>query len=237
MNRDTTERLDLYITPEHPCGYIDGRMARTVFVDPDLDMDNRLYSLLASHGFRRNGPNVYRPHCEGCKACVPLRIPVAEFQPDRSQARVWKRNQDLRISVLDAVSHPEHFSLYRRYLEARHPGGGMDGSGEPEYAHFLMNPWGRTRMVAMQGREGLAAVAVMDELDDALSAVYTFYEPALGRRSLGTFAILWQIEEARRRGLRWLYLGYWIAESRKMAYKDRFRPYEQLGTDGWQRSA
>lgn len=237
MSRDHSERLDLYITPGHPCGYLPGREARTLFVDPDLAMDSRLYTLLASHGFRRNGPHVYKPHCEACRACVPLRIPVAEFRPDRGQQRVWKRNQDLKVMSLDAVSRPEQYALYQRYLAARHAGGGMDGSSEPEYAHFLMNPWGRTRMVAMYAAETLAAVAVTDELEDAFSAVYTFFDPDLARRSLGTYAILWQIEAARRRGLRWLYLGYWIAESRKMAYKERFRPHERLGPSGWERAA
>lgn len=235
MSRDDSERLDLFITPEHPCGYINGRMARTVFVDPELAMDSRLYTLLATHGFRRNGPHIYRPHCDGCRACIPLRIPVAEFRPDRGQLRVWKRNQDLRVQLQQATTQPEHFALYKRYLKARHPGGGMDASGEAEYVHFLMNSWGRTWMVAIHLGSALVAVAFMDELDDALSAVYTFFEPDLPRRSLGTYAILWQIEEARRRGLRWLYLGYWIAESRKMAYKERFHPHERLGTDGWRR--
>ena len=237
MSRDDSQRLDLYITPPHPCGYLPGRAARTVFVDPDLAMDSRLYSLLASHGFRRNGPHVYKPHCEACRACVPLRIPVAEFRPDRTQQRVWKRNQDLVVESLEATSRPEHYALYKRYLAARHAGGGMDGSSEPEYAHFLMNPWGRTRMVTLRDGVTLAAVAVTDELEDALSAVYTFFDPDMASRSLGTYAILWQIEEARRRGLTWLYLGYWIAESRKMAYKDRFRPHERLGATGWQRIA
>ena len=234
MSRDDSQRLDLYITPAHPCGYLPGREARTVFVDPDLAMDSRLYTLLASHGFRRNGPHVYKPHCEACHACVPLRIPVAEFRPDRGQRRIWRCNGDLGVESLAAVSRPEHYALYRRYLEARHAGGGMDASSEPEYAHFLMNPWGRTRMVAMHAGDELVCVAVTDELEDALSAVYTFFDPSLGRRSLGTYAILWQIEAARRRGLKWLYLGYWIAESRKMAYKDRFRPHERLGASGWE---
>jgi len=180
---------------------------------------------------------VYKPHCEQCSACVPLRIPVAEFRPDRAQQRVWRRNRDLKVDSLEAAIRPEHFALYKRYLEARHPGGGMDTSGEPEYAHFLLNPWGRTHMLAMHAADRLVAVAVTDELEDALSAVYTFFEPELPRRSLGTYAILWQIEEARRRGLKWLYLGYWIAESRKMAYKDRFHPHERLGTRGWERVA
>ncbi len=237
MSRDDSQRLDLYITPGHPCGYLPQREARTVFVDPELAMDSRLYSLLASHGFRRNGPHVYKPHCEGCRACVPLRIPVAEFHPDRGQRRIWKRNRDLKVELLDAISRPEHYALYRRYLAARHAGGGMDGSSEPEYAHFLLNPWGRTRMVALHARDTLVAVAVTDELEDAFSAVYTFFDPDLAQRSLGTYAILWQIEAARRRGLKWLYLGYWIAESRKMAYKDRFHPHERLGAEGWERVA
>lgn len=235
MSRASSESLSLYITPEHPCGYLPDRLARTVFVDPELAMDSRLYSLLAVHGFRRNGPNVYKPHCEHCQACVPLRVVVQEFEPTRGQQRVWKRNQDLAIRILPAESRPEHYALYKRYLASRHAGGGMDGSGEEEYAHFLTCPWGRSRMVEMRTGETLVAVAVMDELDEALSAVYTFYEPQLTRRSLGTYAVLWQIAEARRRGLKWLYLGYWIAASRKMAYKDRFRPHETLGPGGWAR--
>lgn len=233
MARAEGETLDLYITPEHTCGYLPERMARTVFVDPDVAMDSALYSLLASHGFRRNGPNVYKPHCEQCQACVPLRVPVTAFRPDRGQQRVWKRNQDLTVTVLPAESRPEHYALYKRYLASRHPGGTMDASSEVEYAHFLTCPWGRSHIVEMRAASVLVAVALMDELDQALSAVYTFYEPDLPRRSLGTFAVLWQIAEARRRGFKWLYLGYWIASSRKMAYKERFRPHETLGADGW----
>lgn len=236
MKQDTEQRLDLLISGEHPCNYLAGRVARTVFMDPQADMDERLYCLLLAHGFRRSGAHVYRPHCESCRACVPLRVPVRDFESDKGQKRVWRRNRDLTLKVLPARFEPEHFRLYSRYLESRHPGGGMDGSGEAEYNQFLMSTWGRTSMLEFRRGTELAAVAVTDVLPDALSAVYTFYDPGLAGRSLGTYAILSQIEEARRGGLTWLYLGYWIAESRKMAYKERFRPHETLGVDGWEPS-
>ena len=236
MKQDAGLRLELLISGEHPCNYLPGRTARTVFMDPQADMDDKLYSLLLAHGFRRSGPHVYRPHCDGCHACVPLRVPVKDFQPDKGQKRVWRRNRDLTLKVLPARFEPEHFRLYSRYLEVRHPGGGMDGAGEAEYNQFLMNSWGRSCMLEFRRGADLVAVAVTDELRDALSAVYTFYDPDMGERSLGTYAILAQIEEARRRGLEWLYLGYWIAASRKMAYKERFRPHETLGAGGWEPS-
>ncbi|HEX2667882.1 MAG TPA: arginyltransferase [Gammaproteobacteria bacterium] len=230
--RDTA-RLDLMITPEHPCNYLPDRTARTVFVDPRVSMDQALYTELAQHGFRRSGPHVYRPHCGECRACVPLRVPVQAFQPDRTQKRVYRRNSDLRLSLRPAEFDPEHFRLYSRYLAARHPEGGMDGDSEADYRQFLLSPWGRTTLMEMRLNGILVAVAVTDELKDAFSAVYTFYDPALRERSLGTHAVLMQIDEARRRGLEWLYLGYWIEASRKMSYKTRFYPFETLGADGW----
>jgi arginine-tRNA-protein transferase len=236
MPQDGQLRLELLISTEHPCNYLPDRIARTVFMDPQAPMDMDLYGLLAAHGFRRSGPNVYRPHCDGCRACVPLRVPVREFRPDRSQKRIARRNSDLRLSVLPAAFHAEHFALYSRYLAARHPGAGMDGYGEVEYSQFLMSPWGSTSLMELRLGTELVAVAVTDQLPEAFSAVYTFFEPGMEERSLGTYAILAQIEEARRRGLDWLYLGYWIAESRKMAYKERFRPHETLDAEGWNRS-
>jgi arginine-tRNA-protein transferase len=230
-------RLDLYISPEHACNYLPQRQARSVFVDPGLVMDQALYGLLATHGFRRSGPHVYRPHCEGCQACVPIRVPVAGFKPDRTQKRLYRRNADLRCRLRAAEFDPEHFALYGRYVEARHPDSGMDGKSEADYRQFLLSPWGKTVLLEIRQDDRLLAVAVTDELPDALSAVYTFYDPALEDRSLGTYAILMQIEETRRRGMGWLYLGYWIAESRKMSYKGRFRPFETLGVDGWKPQA
>jgi len=231
-----TASLDLYISPEHPCSYLPGREARTVFVDPNLAMDQMLYTLLASHGFRRSGAHIYRPHCRECHACVPLRVPVRDFKPSRTQKRVLKRNADLIVTLKTAEFDAEHFALYGRYLAARHPGGGMDGESPDDYRQFLLSPWGRTTLMEMRLAGRLLAVAVTDELQDGLSAVYTFYEPEVETRSLGTYAVLMQIDEARRRRLSWVYLGYWISESRKMSYKARFRPFEALREDGWQKS-
>jgi leucyl-tRNA---protein transferase len=234
MKETTHDRLALYLSPEHPCGYLAGQSARTVFLDPQITPQRTLYSAFAAQGFRRSGSFLYRPQCEHCQACVPVRIPVMEFHADRGQRRIWRKNLDLQIKLRPTQSDPEHFALYRQYLTNRHPDGGMDQHTPTDYGAFLTSRWSNTVSVEFRLARRLVAVAVMDELDDALSAVYTFYDPRLARRSLGTFAILWQITEARRRGIRWLYLGYWIAASRKMAYKDRFRPFERLGADGWQ---
>lgn len=234
MKETTHDRLALYLSPEHPCGYLTGQSARTVFLDPQVTPQRALYSAFAAQGFRRSGSFLYRPQCEHCQACVPVRIPVADFHPDRSQRRIWRMNQDLKIGLRPTESDAEHFALYQRYLQQRHPGGGMDQHTLSDYSAFLTSRWSNTLSTELRLAERLVGVAVVDELDDALSAVYTFYDPELARRSLGTFAVLWQIEEAHRRGLHWLYLGYWVAASRKMAYKDRFRPFERFGPDGWQ---
>ena len=233
MKQETPLSLELLISAQHPCNYLPDRLARTVFMDPQAEMEPRLYGLLASHGFRRSGPHVYRPHCDGCRACVPLRIPVREFQPDKGQRRIARMNRDLDLRILPAAFDAEHFRLYTRYLAARHPGGGMDSQGEAEYRQFVLCSWGKTCLLEFRHQERLVAVAVTDAMPNAFSAVYTFYEPELERRSLGTYAILSQIVEARRRGLEWLYLGYWIAESRKMSYKARFHPHQVLGEAGW----
>ncbi|HSC47116.1 MAG TPA: arginyltransferase [Gammaproteobacteria bacterium] len=234
MHGAQREGLELYLSPEHPCAYLPERLARTAFVGPKRT-DAALYSTLAPYGFRRSGPLVYRPDCVGCRACIPVRIPVADFTPDRGQRRVWRRNRDLTVRLLPAEVSTEHFELYRRYLEARHAGGGMDQSTEADYYNLIASPWGKSLLAEMRAGDELMAVAVMDELRQALSAVYSFYAPAFSRRSLGTYAILWQIAEAQRRGFEWLYLGYWIAASPKMAYKDRFRPFERLDPGGWTR--
>ncbi|MGH8398170.1 MAG: arginyltransferase [Gammaproteobacteria bacterium] len=227
--------VSLFLSPEHPCTYLPGQTARSIFLDPRTTFQNDMYSRLLQQGFRRSGPYLYRPGCEHCHACVPVRIPVRDFHPDRSQRRTWQRNHDLHVQLRPAEFVPEHFSLYQRYMAWKHPGGGMDQSSPADYASFLMGRRGITFLAEMHLHGNLHAVAVLDTLDDAVSAVYTFYTPELPRRGLGTFAILWEIGETRRRGLEWLYLGYWVAASRKMAYKNRFHPFEQLTSRGWER--
>lgn len=221
------------LSPEHACSYLPDKTARMIFLCPGAASQDHVYSRLAEKGFRRSGPYLYRPGCEHCHACIPLRVPVESFMASRNQRRTWQRNQDLNVELRPVKFVEEHLDLYQRYMHWRHPHGSLDKPSAADYAAFLIGN-DDTFAVEFRLQTQLVGVAVVDALDDALSAVYTFYTPEMPPRSLGTFAILWQIAEARRRQLRWLYLGYWIAESQKMAYKSRFRPFEQLTSDGWQ---
>ena len=237
---DIDAPLRLFHTSDHPCGYWPERQARDLVFDPGDPRLGQSYPMALSWGFRRSGNLIYRPHCRGCQACVAVRIPVGEFQPDRSQRRCLARNADLEARILPAERSDEHFALYQRYLNARHPGGGMDGHGAAEFDQFLVSTWGQGRFLELRTRQAhgqgeLLAVAVTDVVPDALSAVYTFYEPDAVERGLGTFAILQQIAWAQREGKRHLYLGYWIDGHRKMAYKRRYRPLESFDGHGWTR--
>ncbi|MFC7301432.1 arginyltransferase [Cognatiluteimonas weifangensis] len=233
---DPRSDLRVFHTGEHACGYWPERSARDLVLDPRDARLPQLYPLALGWGFRRSGDIVYRPHCRGCRACVAVRIPVAEFAPDRSQRRCLARNADVVMRVLPAQRTDEQLALYRRYLVARHPGGGMDDHGGVEFDQFLVGSWSQGRFLEL--RDGashrLLAVAVTDLVgDDALSAVYTFYDPDAHARGLGTLAILRQLQWARREGRRHLYLGYWIAGHDKMDYKRRFRPLEAFDGRGW----
>lgn len=236
MGNDPAQLADdfrLFRTTEHVCGYWPERLARDLVFDPRDPRMKQWYPLALGWGFRRSGDIVYRPQCARCRACVPVRIPIARFAPDRSQRRCLARNASVAMRVLPAERTDEQLALYRRYLSARHAGGGMDAHGAAEFDQFLVGSWSDGRFIELRegGPEGrLLAVAVTDVVDDALSAVYTFYEPELAHRGLGTLAILRQIEWARDTGRRHLYLGYWIDGHRKMDYKRRFRPLE--GFDG-----
>lgn len=231
----TQEGLPLFVTPAHECRYLPGRTMTNVFVAPSHPGSPGLYAMLLRHGFRRSGEHVYRPACGACRACVPVRIPVQEFRPRRSQRRAWRCNRTLRVSERDLRFREEHFDLYRRYLTHRHHGGGMDDPTPGQYLEFLGGRW--TDVVFFEFREGprLLAVAVADRLPGALSAVYSFFDPDFESRSLGVYCVLWQIEAARRSGREWLYLGYWIAGCRKMQYKDRYLPQERLIEGTWVR--
>jgi leucyl-tRNA---protein transferase len=232
MQRAVHRVNSLMLSPEHACNYLPDKMARMIFLGPDANSQIRVYSRLAEHGFRRSGPYLYRPNCERCQACIPVRVPVENFITSRSQRRTWRRNQDLSAQLLAAEFVEEHFDLYQRYMAWRHPHNFMETTAA-DYAAFLTGNE-NTFFLELRLRSQLVGIAVVDELEDALSAVYTFYKPEMPQRSLGTYAILWQIAEARRRYLRWLYLGYWIAASPKMAYKSRFQPLEQLTDNGWE---
>lgn len=228
-------RLSLYITGEHECAYLPERTARTVFVDPGFPLRNGHYSSLIRQGMRRSGRYIYNPSCPHCDACQSLRVPVREFSPRRRQRRCWRRNSDLQSTVRSAAFHQEHFDLYRRYLGERHPGGGMDAHDESGYMDFLISPWSETRFVEFRLDGRLLAVSVIDLVADGFSAVYTFFDPFDARRGLGSYAILWQIDAARRYGLDYVYLGYWIAECDKMRYKADYQPCEVYRSGAWER--
>ena len=217
----------------HPCSYLPGREATMLFVDSRVPKDPALHTLLSRAGFRRSGPHVYRPECRRCHECIPVRVPVARFRPRRIHRRVRAANRDLTLRVLPACFEPAHFALYRRYLSARHAGGGMDDPSPEEYRDFLLGPWCDTAFFEHSLEGVVLAVSVIDRLADALSCVYTFFDPAHGRRSLGTYAILCAIDAARRDSLEWLYLGYYVADSPKMRYKGGYLPQERLIDGRW----
>ena len=225
--------LQFYTTAEYPCSYLPERAARSQVAAPTHLIDGKLYSELVQKGFRRSGLFTYRPHCDHCAACVPIRVDVAGFQPTRSQRRTWKRQEELATRITSLRWDDEHFDLYQRYQLHRHPGAGMDDDMQGQYRQFLLTSRVNTRLAEFRSAQGeLLIVAVIDVLEDGLSAVYTFFDPE-APGSLGTWAILWQIEQCRQAGLPWLYLGYWIEESRKMAYKSAFQPYQLLRDGSW----
>lgn len=229
-----SESVRLLLGSTHACGYLPGREARSAFFDPKAVLTPERYNELLQMGFRRSGVYVYRPACATCKACQPARVAVGSFVPSRTQTRCLKRNADLSLSRGTQLSD-EHFALYRRYLSLRHAGGGMDPNDPVAFHQFLECPWGEMQVWDFRLGSRLLATAIVDVLPRALSAVYTFFEPAETARSLGTLAVLHQIEQARRDGRDYVYLGYWVEESPKMAYKGRFRPLEIRGAHGWQR--
>ncbi len=219
------EDLKLYQTTPHPCSYLDEE-ATTVFIDPDAEVDQALYSQLSRHGFRRSGSHLYRPQCEGCRQCILARIPVAGFTLNRSQRRCLQRNRDLEVVISEQADLGVDYPLYERYIRERHSDGDMFPPTQEQYQSFLSAEWGVTRFARFYSQGKLLAVSVFDVLDDGLSAVYTFFSPDEHRRGLGNLAILWQIQKARELELDYLYLGYWIRDCQKMRYKIHFRPLQ-----------
>lgn len=229
----SVENLKFYLSTEQQCSYLPDRRSASVFADPEGFMSTKLYSVLINHGFRRSADFVYRPHCHNCNACKPTRIPVEDFNANRSQNRIWKKNKDLAVFEKKPEFNEEHFELYKKYVHARHSEGEMDHNNPERYFEFLNSSWCNTRFVEFRLQNKLIAVAVTDHLTNGLSALYTFFDPELSNRSLGTYAILWQIKRCKQINKNWLYLGYWIDESKKMQYKKNFRPLEIFQNDQW----
>jgi len=227
------QTLVFYATPEHDCSYLPDKKASTMFVDPKAQINQQMYSQLSQLGFRRSGNHYYRPHCNHCNACIPIRLPVDRFRASRSQKRVLKKNVDTQCQIMAPDFHEDHYLLYEKYIIERHADGDMFPPGRDQYRAFLIDCHANTQFVEFSIDNRLAGIAVIDQLQDGLSAIYTFFDPAFDAFSLGTYAILWQINETRRRNLKYLYLGYFIKHCRKMAYKSAFKPFEARINDQW----
>jgi leucyl-tRNA---protein transferase len=230
MNEQT---LSLYITTEHPCGYYDERSSANLIPDPQIPMNAGIYSLLVSQGFRRSGAFVYRPHCPECSDCIPCRIDVSNFKPNRNQRRCLKKNKELTTHIKNAEFTEEYFDLYLRYMNSRHADGSMANPQADDFKSFLLCDWSQTIFIETRLNNKLLCVAVADYLSAGLSAVYTFFEPEETKRSLGTFAIMQEVWLAQAWQLPHIYLGYWIKEHPKMHYKGNFNGLEIFKNTLW----
>ena len=225
--------IPLYLDGTHACSYLDQHSAQFAYIHPDVPLNTHLYSQLIAQGFRRSGSHVYQPHCTTCKKCVAVRLAVDDFQASRQQRRTIKNNADIQVNIKPAIFEQAHFDLYLRYQQNRHTDSNMASATKDDYINFLSSEWCNTLFVEFSCAGELAGVAVVDLLDNALSAVYTFFDPKFSQRSLGVYAVLWQIEHAKSLGLDWLYLGYWIEKCQKMSYKTNYQPLQGLIDKEW----
>lgn len=225
--------IPLFLTEKHPCSYLVGQSAQPAFVHPAFGMTTTIYSELIKQGFRRSGDEVYSPHCPDCSACIPARVNVKEFSPSRSQKRCLQKNINTQVVVKPPVFDKTHYEMFLRYQSARHQDGSMANSNKKEYINFLKSTWCDTHFVEFSINNELAAVAVVDDLSIALSAVYTFFDPKFSAYGLGAYAVLWQIEWAKELQREFLYLGFWIKQCRKMSYKSDYQPLQILKDKQW----
>jgi leucyl-tRNA---protein transferase len=231
------QKLQFYVTTGYSCGYLPNKLAQSLIATPQHLITANVYNGLIQQGFRRSGKFAYRPHCENCRACIPVRVIVDEFSPNRSQKRSAKQHQNLSPTILPVAYYAEHFALYDAYQRARHADASSTQANIDDditqYKNFLCQT--NVDSVLVEFREGnvLKMVSVIDIVRDGISAVYTFYDTSNPKASYGTHNVLWQISWAKTLNLPYLYLGYWIQDSQKMTYKQNFQPLEKLIDGEW----
>lgn len=232
--------LHFYVTAPYTCSYLPDLLARSQVAAPNLLITPPVYSELVQHGFRRSGTYTYRPRCDTCQACIPLRVAAREFTRSRSQRRAWKQHEGLCASLHDLQDQPEYYELYQRYQTARHKNGGMDNDDYESYQSFLLNSNVDSMLVEFRDADSdgapgkLRMVSVIDLLHDGISSVYTFFDPDLEHSSFGVYNVLWQIDLCHQLKLDYVYLGYWIKDSQKMSYKTQYQPAQGLIDGSWQ---
>ncbi len=225
--------IPLFLSQEHPCGYLDDEKAQSLFIHPGYPVSSSIYAQLIEQGFRRSGDEVYAPHCPHCSSCISVRLPVKKFKPSRSQKRCLSKNAATQVIVKPAVFEQAHYDMYLRYQAVRHSDSSMATASPDEYLNFLGSSWCNTKFVEFSINNELAGVAVIDQFEQAWSAVYTFFEPKFNDYSLGVYAVLWQIEQVVRQQKEFLYLGFWIQACKKMAYKSDYQPLQLLIDKQW----
>lgn len=225
--------VPLLLSQEHPCSYIENNLAQSLFVHPAYPLTPIIYAQLMAKGFRRSGNQVYRPYCHPCSACQPIRLEVNKFKPNKNQKRCLSKNINTQAIIKPPVFEQAHYDMYLRYQMARHTAGAMANSSAEDYINFLSSSWCQTVFVEFSINNELAGIAIIDQFDEAWSAVYTFFEPKFSSYSLGVYAVLWQIEQVKHQQKEFLYLGFWIKECKKMAYKSDYQPMQILSDADW----
>lgn len=225
--------IPLVLSQEHPCGYLETKIAQSLFVHPSYSITTSTYAHLLEQGFRRSGEEVYAPHCSHCSACIPARLPLKKFKPSKSQRRCMRKNIETRVNIKPAIFEQAHYDMYLRYQAIRHPEGSMINASPENYFSFLSSSWCNTQFVEFSIHNELAGIAIIDQFDEAWSAVYTFFEPKFSDYSLGVYAILWQIQQANLQQKEYLYLGFWLKDCTKMSYKTCYQPIQLLIDKQW----
>lgn len=226
--------IRLFETVVDECPYLDNEQSASILVDPEHQIDTQLFAMLSRSGFRRSGEMLYSPKCPSCSACMSVRIPTAQFKASRSQRRVWRRNRDISVRIEDVSFRQEHFEMYLRYQQHRHPESSMCDEDPAKYSGFIESKFSRSKFLCLYLDEQLIGISVIDQFDGGVSAVYTFFDPEHSNRSLGTYAILYLCKLARLRDIPYVYLGYWIDGSQKMDYKRKFKPLQGYQNRRWE---